>query len=123
MRPLIYRWAEIERIASGSGISLAIFTQLSVYLLFSIAFMGVPCPINSAGILFTAEPLKVTSIAISPFKYVNCAPYQFSYGGYSVSHTVAVCFCFYKGKREPHDTVICIVRFFKCYLIALEIII
>jgi hypothetical protein len=45
-----YQWADMTSTALGLGIDAAKFVQHAVYRLCSRAFMGLPCPMNAAGI-------------------------------------------------------------------------
>src|SRR5436190_12289919 len=49
--PSVYQCAETHRIALGLGIDSPSFRQVSVYLLRSSVFIGLPCPKNTTGIL------------------------------------------------------------------------
>src|SRR5690606_29430919 len=49
--PLVSQCAEITKTASGLGISLPNFAQVRENSLFSIPFIGEPCPMNNTGIL------------------------------------------------------------------------
>src|SRR3546814_9565962 len=47
----INQWADMERIAFGVGIIFPNARQATVYPLASRVFIGLPCPMNSTGIL------------------------------------------------------------------------
>ncbi|BAH05353.1 hypothetical protein CKR_0302 [Clostridium kluyveri NBRC 12016] len=67
----MYQCAEIASIALGLGILCAILDQLAVYSLFSMAFIGEPCPINNAGILSVVEFFKLISIIPYSLQYLS----------------------------------------------------
>src|SRR5215813_5313966 len=59
--PGTYQWADIETIARGRGRASPSFSQALLYALRSSAFIGLPWPMNSAGIRprpIASEPIN-----------------------------------------------------------------
>src|SRR6185437_15457035 len=52
---LIYQCADTTRIARGRGTDSPKARHADVYRLVSNAFMGLPCPMNAAGIVMTSS--------------------------------------------------------------------
>src|SRR5438034_4597056 len=56
--PSVYQCAETHRIALGCGMDSPSFRHVSVYLLRSSVFIGLPCPKNTTGILGWAFAIR-----------------------------------------------------------------